>query len=97
MRSDGMLIVMFADSGRGASSARSLHVVLVRCPRLEVGPHHRDRYAVLIYHIHSAFVGMAVMAVLLPVPGYVASFIHGLQEKKMAKVCGSTRFIRAPG
>lgn len=34
----------------------------------------------------SALVGMAVMVVLLPVPGYVASFIHGLQEQKMTKV-----------
>ncbi|KZT69185.1 hypothetical protein DAEQUDRAFT_727082 [Daedalea quercina L-15889] len=33
----------------------------------------------------SAFVGMALMGVLLPIPGYIASFIHGLQEKKMAK------------
>ncbi|TFY57504.1 hypothetical protein EVJ58_g6979 [Rhodofomes roseus] len=33
----------------------------------------------------SAFVGMGVMGCMLPLPGYVASFVHGLQEKKMAK------------
>ncbi|KAI0728488.1 hypothetical protein C8Q72DRAFT_917712, partial [Fomitopsis betulina] len=32
----------------------------------------------------SAFVGMAVMVALLPLPSYIASFIHGLQVKKMA-------------
>ena len=29
---------------------------------------------------------MAVMAILLPLPGYIASFIHGLQAKKMTMV-----------
>lgn len=29
---------------------------------------------------------MAVMAVLLPLPGYIASFIHELQAKKMNMV-----------
>lgn len=40
----------------------------------------------LIDVCYSAFVGMVVMVALLPLPSYIASFIHGLQVKKMATV-----------
>ncbi|KAH9932906.1 P-loop containing nucleoside triphosphate hydrolase protein [Fomitopsis serialis] len=49
----------------------------------------------------SALVGMAVMGLMLPIPGYIASFVHGLQEKKMAKVhtrsLGVVRMIKLFG
>ena len=34
----------------------------------------------------SAFMGMAAMILLFPVPGYVASIIQGVQKEKMKKV-----------
>ena len=34
----------------------------------------------------SAFIGMIAMALLFPVPGYVASMIQGVQTEKMKKV-----------
>lgn len=33
----------------------------------------------------SAFVGMAAMLLLFPIPGYVASMIQGVQTEKMKK------------
>ena len=34
----------------------------------------------------SAFVGLAVMIILLPVPGYASKLIQGFQKRKMEKV-----------
>lgn len=35
----------------------------------------------------SAFVGLLVMVLLFPIPGYVAKMIQGVQETRMKKVC----------
>ena len=43
----------------------------------------------LLYRIlgWSAFLGMIVIVVMLPLPGYVAKFIQDAQVMKMKKVC----------
>lgn len=38
----------------------------------------------------SAFVGLAVMIVLFPVPGYVAKIIQKVQKERMKKVWGQS-------
>ena len=39
---------------------------------------------------YSAFVGMAMMCILTPVPGFLANLIQGIQIEQMKKVSFST-------
>jgi hypothetical protein len=63
-----------------------VHLVLVQDSWLEVGVVFKPLYVLTESHFPSAFVGLAVMVILFPVPGYVAKMIQSVQKEKMDKV-----------
>jgi hypothetical protein len=68
-----------------ATSSRHVHLVLVRNSWLEVGVV-KLLSDLADAHLSSAFVGLAVMLALFPLPGYVAQRIQKVQVVKMQKV-----------
>jgi len=63
-----------------------VHLVLVQDSWLEVGVVFKPLCVQTERHFSSAFVGLAVMVILFPVPGYVAKMIQSVQKEKMDKV-----------
>lgn len=71
-----------------ATASHLVCLVPVLDSRVEVCAHWRICGPILTV-VLSAFMGMIAMAVLFPVPGYVASMIQGVQTEKMKKVTAS--------
>jgi hypothetical protein len=74
-----------AFSSLSSSSNHALHHILVPDSRMEVCLLQDQRFARLI-KLFSAFVGLATMIALVPLPGYVAKLLQDVQRTRMKKV-----------